>query len=83
MCRCFFLAQSYSVAAKYAEAYLLFKRAGDHAQSALKSFIGLSSADEVLIAYSLLSVCILLLYAILSRLFVNLQIFPFIFGCPF
>lgn len=35
--RCFYLAESYNVATKYAEAYLLFKRAEQHAESAIKN----------------------------------------------
>lgn len=35
--RCFYLAESYNVATKYPEAYLLFKRAEQHAESASKN----------------------------------------------
>eukprot|EP00249_Psilotum_nudum_P017730 c26463_g1_i1 orf=110-1942(+) len=44
--RCFYLAQSYSLAGKYAEAYVLFCRAREHVDLALESCQHLKSFDE-------------------------------------
>ncbi|PIN13749.1 Signal recognition particle, subunit Srp68 [Handroanthus impetiginosus] len=47
--RCFYLAKSYSLAGKRAEAYALFCRARSLVDTALKKLNGLSNADEVTI----------------------------------
>ncbi|CAM6094524.1 unnamed protein product [Calypogeia fissa] len=44
--RCLYLAQSYSAAAKYAEAYSLFHRALEHCESALNSYKRVGAAEE-------------------------------------
>ncbi|CAM6030711.1 unnamed protein product [Sphagnum balticum] len=44
--RCLYLGQSYKVASKYAEAYVLFRRACEHAESALKRLQQLSFPEE-------------------------------------
>ncbi|GAQ90361.1 signal recognition particle subunit SRP68 [Klebsormidium nitens] len=44
--RCFYVAQSYSNAAKFAEAYVLFKRAAEQAQSASEAYRKVKRPDE-------------------------------------
>ncbi|GER45536.1 signal recognition particle subunit SRP68 [Striga asiatica] len=46
-CRCFYLAKSYSLAGKRAEAYVLFCRARTLVDSALKKLQSLSNTDQV------------------------------------
>lgn len=47
------MAQSYSSAAKFAEAYVLFKRAAEQAQSASEAYQKVKRPDEVRVAASL------------------------------
>eukprot|EP00245_Coleochaete_scutata_P009616 TRINITY_DN3203_c0_g1_i1.p1 TRINITY_DN3203_c0_g1~~TRINITY_DN3203_c0_g1_i1.p1 ORF type:complete len:229 (+),score=53.26 TRINITY_DN3203_c0_g1_i1:80-688(+) len=57
--RCFYLAQSYMTAGKFAEAYVLFGRAREHAEAATMSLAKLKKSDEMLLeeAKSLVQSC--------------------------